>query len=109
VTIVVVVMVMVVVVPIMVVMVIVVVPVTLVVFPTAVIAVVMRMGPIPTLEGRLAPPSGYPDIPGARPAPVSIDPGIARTWHLRPDLITQRWRSSADVDTDLGEGWSRNC
>jgi hypothetical protein len=99
----------VVVVPIVVVMVIVVVPVTLVVFPTVVIVVVVRMGPIPTLEGWPAPYAGYPYIPVPRPVPVSIDPGIARTRDSRPHLIAQRWRRRADVYTNLRKGWSGNC
>jgi hypothetical protein len=99
----------VVVIPFVVVPVVIVVPVPLVVFPTAIVVVVVRVGPIPSLKGRPAPHSGDPDISAPVPVPISIDPGVTRTWQRSPLFVTQRRRFVANVDTDLGKGWSGNC
>ena len=98
-----------VVVPIVVIAMILVIPMTLVVGPTAIIVVVMRMAPIRPGIRRPAPYSGDPHIPCPGPVPISVRPDIARTGNRRPNLIAQRRRSSADVNTDLSKGWSSKC
>jgi hypothetical protein len=95
--------------PIVVVAVVLVIPMTLMVLPTAVVVIVMRVGPIRARIRRPAPYSRDPYIPCPGPVPISIDPGITRTRNSWPDLIAQRRRFVTDIDTDLGKGWSGDC
>jgi hypothetical protein len=98
-----------VVIPVVVVAVIFMIPVAFMVGPSTVIVVVVRVVPRRALIGRPAPLSGGPDISAPVPVPIAIDPGVARTWHRSPRFVTQWRRFMANVDTDLGKGWSANC
>jgi hypothetical protein len=77
----------VVVIPVVMVAVVFVVPVTLVVSPSAIVVVVVRVAPIRALIGRPAPHSGGPDISAPVPVPISIDPGVTSTWHRSPLFV----------------------
>jgi hypothetical protein len=79
------------------------VPVPFMYLPALLVVVVVRMAPVCAGVGRLLPTAGDPDIAAAACAPVSIDPGVAFSRHLRSYLVAdwRRWR--ADIDLDLAE------
>ena len=84
-------------------------PMALMVGPSTVIVVVVRVGPIGAGIRRSAPHSGDPDISAPVPVPISIDPRVTRTWHRRPYFVAERRRSNSDINADRGEGWSTYC
>src|ERR1700722_10742312 len=100
--------------PVVVVIVVFMIPVALVVGPTAVVVVIVGVGPIRTGIRRSPPDSGYPDIASPVPVPITIYPRIAGTRDRRTPLITRGRRAPADIHADTresrrGKSRSQNC
>jgi hypothetical protein len=83
------------------------VPVTFVHLPALLVVVVVGMGPVGAGVGWPLPDAGDPDVVVAANSPVAIDPGVAFSWHGRPDLIADCRRRRPDIDLDLAE--CRDC
>jgi hypothetical protein len=94
---------MMVVIPIMMIAMILVVPVALVDLPSAVIVIIVRMGPVSSCIRRSLPPARDPNIPFSMRAPVPVDPNEALSRHRGARLIAQRgwWRT--DIHPDLSK------
>jgi hypothetical protein len=82
-------------------------PVALMYPPALLVVVVVGMAPVGAGVGWPLPSAGDPDIVAAARAPVPIDPGVAFFRHWRSHLIAERWRWRADIDLDLTE--CRDC
>jgi hypothetical protein len=76
-------------------------PVPFMQLPPLPVVIIVRMIPICPFIGRTVPPPSYPPIMMPMRGPVTVDPGIARTW-LRPALLVpvRRWCAS-DVHANL--------
>ena len=83
------------------------VPVAFVEFPSLLIMVIVGMAPITSLVGWTIPASADPYVTTVIGAPIAVNPLIACAGGCGTPLVAQRWRCSADVDTDLTK--SRGC
>jgi hypothetical protein len=83
------------------------VPVAFVHLPALLVVVVVGMAPVGAGVGWPLPDTWNPDIAVAAGSPVAIDPGVAFSWHGRPDLIADCWRRGPDIDLNLAE--CRDC
>jgi hypothetical protein len=81
-----------------------VVPVAFVHLPALLVMVVVGMIPVGTLVGWALPDADVPDVTASIVAPVALGPYITRTGHAWLNLAAERWRGTADVDVDLGDG-----
>ena len=91
---------------IMVIAVILAVPVTLVIMPSVLVAVIVRMTPICARVRWMIPAPGHPDIAASGNAPVSVNPRESRARRRRTPFIPKRRRSAANDDADLRKGRS---
>lgn len=93
------------------------VPMALVIMPAIVVAIVVRVAPVAACVRWSIPTARYPIIASVSHTPISIHPGITFARGRRSALITHRWRSAANDDSDLcrsrcgdcGESRSRKC
>jgi hypothetical protein len=69
--------------------------------PAFTIVIIVRMVPICPFIRRTVPAPCYPTIVMPMRGPVSLDPGVARTW-TRPALLVAVWRwCASDVHANL--------
>jgi hypothetical protein len=80
-----------------------VIPVALVHLPTLLVVIVVGVAPVGAGIRWPLPDAGDPDVTVATLPPVAIDPGVASSWHGRPNLISHR-RRRAEINLDLTEG-----
>ena len=81
-----------------------VVPVALVQLPALLIMVVVRVIPVRAFIRRMVPTSGNPPVVVSVRRPVTIDPGIARTWRDTALFVADRRRAGAYLQRYLRGG-----